>query len=226
MTLSRRTVMAGAAALPLANIACAAGEVTVHVDSGKSLGRIPDDFMGLGFEISSVAVPGLLSASNHAYVRLVRDLGRQGVIRIGGNTSDFATYDAHGTSVSAPKGTVVNESNLRELKTFVDATGWKLIWGLNLGDDKLDNAVAEARAVSGIMGDELLALEIGNEPDLFPAPAIAGPITAIPPGLPITGATKQRSAPFCRMLPSPGRTSPGPPTGWSSSRATNTTSRF
>jgi hypothetical protein len=168
MNMSRRNVVAGAAALPFApGNARAASPVTVRLDPGKSLGRIPDDFMGLGFEISSVAVPGLLSAKNHSYVRLVRNLGEKGVIRIGGNTSDFSRYDAHGTAVSAPKATVVTEDNLRELKTFVDALGWKLIWGLNLGDDKLDNAVAEARAVANIMGDGLLALEIGNEPDLF-----------------------------------------------------------
>jgi len=168
MKLSRRSVVAGAAALPFAAGALAAVPVTVRVDAGKSLGRISTDFMGLGFEISSVAVPGLLAASNHAYVDLVRELGRDGVIRIGGNTSDFSRYDPHGTAVSAPKATVVTEANLRELKTFVDAVGWKLIWGLNLGDDKLDNAVEEARAIAGIMSDRLLALEIGNEPDLFP----------------------------------------------------------
>jgi hypothetical protein len=168
MVMSRRNVVAGAAALPfIATNARAAGQVTVRVDPSKSLGRVPEDFMGLGFEISSVAVPGLLSASNSEYVRLVRELGGPGVIRIGGNTSDFSRYDPHGTAVSAPKATAVTEANLRELKTFVDATGWKLIWGLNLGDDRLDNTVEEARAVSNIMGGKLLALEVGNEPDLF-----------------------------------------------------------
>jgi len=171
MILSRRTVIAGAAALPFAPVRAqntAMRKIAVTVDTAKTLATIPPDFMGLGFEISSVAVPGLLAASNRTYVKLVRGLGRQGVIRIGGNTSDFSRYDAHGTAVSAPKATVVTEANLRELKTFVDAIGWKLIWGLNLGDDRLDNAVEEARAVAGIMGDRLLALEIGNEPDLFP----------------------------------------------------------
>jgi len=169
MIMSRRDAMARAAALAFAaGTARAAGQVTVRVDTSKSLGHVADDYMGLGFEISSVAVPGLLSAKNHTYVRLVRNLGRKGVVRIGGNTSDFARYDAHGTAVSAPKATLVTEANLRELKSFMDAIGWKLIWGLNLGDDKLDNAVEEARAVANIMGDRLLALEIGNEPDLFP----------------------------------------------------------
>jgi hypothetical protein len=176
MILSRRTAMAGAAALPFASAgAQTVRKVAVTVDAGKVLASIPPDYMGLGFEISSVAVPGLLAATNHAYVRLVRNLGRQGVIRIGGNTSDFSRYDANGAPVSAPKATVVNDANLRELKGFVDAVDWKLIWGLNLGDDKLDNAVAEARAVAGIMGDHLLALEIGNEPDLFPRSGHRGP---------------------------------------------------
>src|SRR5580698_5851856 len=124
MKLSRRNVVAGAAALPFA-AARAATPVTVRVDAGKAKGRIPEDFMGLGFEISSVAVPGLLAASNPAYVDLVRGLGGKGVIRVGGNTSDFSRYDAHGTPVSAPKATVVTEANLREPKTFVDAIGWK-----------------------------------------------------------------------------------------------------
>lgn len=224
MVLSRRTVMTGAAALPFAaSGARAAGQVIVSVDTGKLLAAIPADYMGLGFEISSVAVPGLLSATNHAYVKLVQGLGHHGVIRIGGNTADFARYDANGQAVSAPKASVVTEANLRELKTFVDAIGWKLIWGLNLGDDKLDNAVAEARAVSDIMGDRLLALEIGNEPDLFPAPATAAPITAIPPGSPTIAATNPRSGPCCRMRPLPDPISPAPLTGWSSSPATNAT---
>jgi hypothetical protein len=172
MTLSRRHVLGAATALPFTS-ACARaapGQVTVRVDVSKSLGRIPTDFMGLGYEISSVAVPGLLSAKNNDYVQLLLGLGieGQGIIRVGGNTSDFSRYDAHGTPVSAPKATVVSEANLRDLRGFLDAIKWKLIWGLNLGDDRLDNAVEEARAVANIMGDKLLALEIGNEPDLFP----------------------------------------------------------
>jgi hypothetical protein len=174
MVMSRRNVVAGAAALPFAaKAARAAVPVTVTIDNTHAGGIIQADFMGLGYEISSVAVPGLLSARNTPYVQLVRNLGRnefmdrRGVIRIGGNTSDFSRYDAHGMPVSSPKGTVVTEANLVELGTFLDALRWNLIWGLNLGDDKLDNAVEEARAVARVLGNRLIAFEIGNEPDLF-----------------------------------------------------------
>ncbi len=123
--------------------------------------------MGLGYEISSVATPGLLSASNRIYVELVRQLGRGGVIRVGGNTSDYSAFSPHAAAVSAPKATVINEQSLRDLAGFLRATGWSLIWGLNLGGGSIDQAVEEARAVASTAGDRLLAFEIGNEPDLF-----------------------------------------------------------
>jgi hypothetical protein len=166
MLLTRRSLLAASAALCVAP-ARAADTVSIKIDASQRQPAVPADYMGLGYEISSVAVPGLLSAKNGAYVKLVRNLGAKGVIRVGGNTSDFSSYDAKGEAKSLPKGTVVTDGNFRELTTFLDATGWKLIWGLNLGGDRLDNAVAEARAIVETMGDRLQALEIGNEPDLF-----------------------------------------------------------
>jgi hypothetical protein len=143
----------------------AAVQVRVHPD--EALGEIPSDFMGLGYEISAVAKPGLMSGKNAAYVQFVRTLGARGVIRIGGNTSDYATFTQSGDVVSAPKATVVNERSIRDLATFLDATGWQLIWGLNLGRGTIDQAVTEAQVVANATGKNLLAIEIGNEPDLF-----------------------------------------------------------
>jgi hypothetical protein len=168
MTLSRRTMLAATAAMSFApGAAHAASTVSIRLNPQHVLRTLPADYMGLGFEASSVATPGLLSADNHAYVQLVRNLGQKGVIRIGGNVSDFSIYDANGASKSLPKDTVLAAQDLRRLRGFLDTIGWKLIWGLNLGGDHLDNAVEEARAVTAIMGDRLIALEVGNEPDLF-----------------------------------------------------------
>ena len=146
-------------------------EVRVRLDPAQTVAIIPSDFMGLGYEISSVARPGLLSAQNSIYVQLVRTLGARGVIRVGGNTSDYSSYSATGQPLSSPEGkagSVVNDAVLRDLGSFLDATGWKLIWGLNLGNGTLENAVAEAKAVTAASKGNLLAFEIGNEPDLFP----------------------------------------------------------
>ena len=176
--MNRRTFLAGSAGLSVLlsdrRLSSAAADapradqtVRLKVDTTRVLGTIPADFIGLGYEISSVATPGLLSANNRRYVQLVRTLGPHGVIRVGGNTSDDAAFSPDGKSVSAPKGTVVNEANLQDLASFLDATGWKLIWGLNLGSGNESNAVAEAQSVAAAVKHKLLAFEIGNEPDLF-----------------------------------------------------------
>jgi hypothetical protein len=167
--VQRRTFIAGGllAACRPAFSASSENAVTVTGDVERRLGAIAAEFIGLGYEISSVAIPGLLSARNTTYVQLVRNLSREGVIRVGGNTSDDASYAPDGTAVSAPKGTVVNDAMLQQLGSFLQATNWKLIWGLNLGTGDERQAAAEAQAVSRAASSHLLAFEIGNEPDLF-----------------------------------------------------------
>lgn len=164
-------IPAGLAQLSFADSASSPGpEIRLHVDPTRTVATIPPDFMGLGYEISSVARPGLLSATNSVYVQLVRTLGKQGVIRIGGNTADYASYSANGAPASLPEGkggSVVNDAVLRDLGGFLEATGWQLIWALNLGSGSVENAVEEARSVIRTAGNHLLAFEIGNEPDLF-----------------------------------------------------------
>ena len=139
----------------------------VTVGRGASLHSISPDFMGLGYEISSIARPGLMSSANSVYVQLVRTLGARGVVRVGGNTADYARYGAAAPAVSSPYGTVVDDAALHELGGFLQATGWNLIWALNLGSGSEADAVTEARAVTAVAGERLLAFEIGNEPDLF-----------------------------------------------------------
>jgi hypothetical protein len=141
--------------------------VRINISLRKRRGRIPHDFMGLGYEISSVAISGLLSDKNRAHVRLVRGLRANGVIRVGGITSDSASFAPDAVASPAAKATVINAGNLSELAAFLDATGWKLIWGLNLGDGDRLNATQEAVAVAAAVKDKLLAFEIGNEPDGF-----------------------------------------------------------
>ena len=178
MCPSRRKLLAGsvtAATLALARRSFGTearhpggtASVRIDVDTRRELSTIPADFIGLGYEISSVSHPGLLSAHNRVYVQLLRSLGSAGVIRVGGNTSDDALFAASGQAVASPKGTVVNTASLRQLGTFLDATGWKLIWGLNLGSGDERQAVEESEAVTTAVKDKLLAFEIGNEPDLF-----------------------------------------------------------
>jgi hypothetical protein len=169
--MNRREFLANsvraAGALAARSAFAAPAQASVMVRADQPLGMIAPDFMGLGYEISSVSRPGLLSPANKVYVQLVRTLGSRGVIRIGGNTADYAKYAPHAAPVSSAKGTVVNDAVLEDLGGFLQATGWKLIWALDLGKGTEADAIAEARIVSSIAGERLLAFEIGNEPDLF-----------------------------------------------------------
>ncbi len=177
MPFTRRSLLHGTAALAAAATLTrqtlaqptTPARLTLHPD--RTLATIPPDFLGLGYEISSVTRPNLLTPTNHEYINLIRTLSPQGVLRIGGNTADFATFSPNGAPVSSPKGTVVNQAALNDLRAFLDATGWRLIWSVNLGSGtaqpNIDAAVTEAVAVAATMGPRLLALEIGNEPDLF-----------------------------------------------------------
>jgi hypothetical protein len=141
--------------------------IGVRVRSGPPVATIPPGFLGLGYEISSVGRPGLLSRTDSVYAQLVRTLGFEGVVRVGGNTADYARYSPAAQAVSSPFETVVNDAVLQELGGFLQATRWKLIWALNLGRGSEADAIAEARAVQAVAGERLLAFEIGNEPDLF-----------------------------------------------------------
>lgn len=176
--------LAAAALMPVAPRASTAAtekNVGAHVSLDRTLATIPNGFLGLGYEISSVAQRGLLSPNNAALIRFVRNLGTAGVIRIGGNTSDLtAPWSATAQAVSAPKLTAVNGTVINDLAGFLRATGWKLIWGLNLGTGTLSSAVEEAAFVAAALRDSLLAFEIGNEPDLFSRNGLRGPAYGYP----------------------------------------------
>lgn len=164
--LNRRKFFSGLAGASVARAQNSAPRIQVQPEI--RLGRIPADFIGLGYEVSSVSQRGLFSGSNRPYVQFVRTLSPSGVIRIGGNTSDYASWSPDGPAVSSPKATVVDRQGVADLGTFLRATGWRLIWGFDLGRGTVDQAVNEAVAVAASCGDHLLAFEIGNEPDLFP----------------------------------------------------------
>jgi hypothetical protein len=144
------------------------GTVDVRVDTAITVGRIAPDFLGLGYEASAVAQRDYFSGKNSVLIRLYRNLGSQGLIRIGGNISDHTRYDPRGVSAARTERqvTVINDSDLARLGAFARATGWKVMWGLNVGTGTPQQAAAEAVAVTGALDGSLASLQIGNEVDL------------------------------------------------------------
>jgi hypothetical protein len=116
----------------------------------------------------------------------LRTLNHDGVLRIGGYSMDLV-WPAFGkwSDTPAPEqaiGGTVDQSDLDALKQLLDDTGWKVTLGLPLKtvidpskiknpskdpspDVSLDQVVAEVAAAHETLGDDLLAVEVGNEYD-------------------------------------------------------------
>jgi hypothetical protein len=140
---------------------------------------VPKDFIGLSYEAAQLANPAFFSADNTALIQLFRTLAPAGNLRIGGGTSEFTRYTDESpasipfevfgpdTSRTEKHGTLTSRRALENLRAFLDATGWNCLYGLNLGQGTVENAVREAAAAQRILGHRLLAFQIGNEPDSF-----------------------------------------------------------
>jgi hypothetical protein len=156
--------------------------VTLSINSAAKRIPLPSRFTGLSYESAQLGNPGYFSADNKELISLVRQLGIKGVLRIGGSTSDFDHWAPRhiprtaswfepanpDTGENAVVQAVVTETAIDELRTFLDATGWSLIYGIDLGHGSPEQAADEAAYVVQKIGPALMALQIGNEPDLFP----------------------------------------------------------
>ena len=158
---------------------------------------ISQDFTGLSYESAQLGNPHFFSGQNSGLAGFIRRLGKSGVLRIGGNTSEFCYWTPGAANAAArpdvaqlSKGDAVNPiafnlavgpdtghkgptpvnitpQTIRNLRDFLDACGWKLIYGLNMGTGTPEAAAEEAAYVSDTIGDKLIAFQLCNEPDLF-----------------------------------------------------------
>jgi hypothetical protein len=172
--LTRRTVLknglkAAAGLTMAAGVPCLADATPLLKLSLAKTDPVPvqDDFIGLGYEMSSVAPLGLLSPSNHIYVDLVKGLGKAGVLRVGGIVADYTRYEPNGTIAADRQNTVITRASVEQFAAFLNKIGWRAIWSVNFAQGTIDEAIEEARAVFEILGSRLLALEIGNEVDNY-----------------------------------------------------------
>ena len=170
-TLAFFVLGAVAAGAQVPGVPAPAAVVRLQVDPASFVSQIPDDFVGFGYETSAAARPGFFSPGNATLVQLYRTLGADGLVRIGGNISDYTRFLPAGVPVvkPQPETTIINRAALDGLAAFLRATGWTAMWGLNLKTGSKQQAVEEALAVNAALGDRLHSFEIGNEVDLRPA---------------------------------------------------------
>ena len=110
-------------------------------------------------------------ALNPVFLQLVRNLdpGQSPVIRIGGDSADWAWVPAPGITKPLGAKVTITPDLLRVLGALGTHLDARLILGLNLEADNVSVARAEAVAfVRSIGRAHVRAFEIGNEPELYP----------------------------------------------------------
>jgi hypothetical protein len=94
-----------------------------YEDAGRA---IAPDFIGLRYESAVVAANDFFTADNRTLLRLLRTLGSQGVLRIGGNTSERTLWRTQDTP--APRENfIITPFAIDRLAGFLRALGWRLI---------------------------------------------------------------------------------------------------
>jgi hypothetical protein len=139
----------------------AAPAVDVRVDpvSKSQVGR---DFAGFSYEKDRVGAR-MFNARNTDLVHLFRLLGPS-LLRIGGNLVDMTNWNPAGTGGKAEE---VTPGDVRELAIFARATGWKVVYGINLRTNTPEKAAEEAAEAAKLLGGDLVAFEVGNEPNVY-----------------------------------------------------------
>lgn len=82
-----------------------AGTLSI-AESAPSPFTIPSDFIGLSYESAQLANPAFFSAQNTALITLFRELTDDGVLRLGGGTSEFTAFTTEESLSSPPLDTV------------------------------------------------------------------------------------------------------------------------
>jgi hypothetical protein len=142
---------------------------------------VPADYTGFSYETVQLADPSFFAADNYTLVALFRLLSPRGVLRIGGNSSEFCWWQTkpdqqpppdpssagHADNWMPHNLTAIQPVAVDRLAGFLDATKWKAIYGLNLGTGTPDRAAEESAYVARTLGSRLLYFQIGNEPEFY-----------------------------------------------------------
>jgi hypothetical protein len=134
---------------------------TVTVGQAAS-GHVGHDFAGFSYEKDRVGA-GMFDVKDTDLVRLFRLLGPSS-LRIGANLVDLTPWNPTGAGGSAAE---VAPPDVQKLAAFVKATGWKVIYGLNLKTGTPQLAADEAAVAAKALGNSLTAFEVGNEPNFY-----------------------------------------------------------
>jgi hypothetical protein len=192
--LNRRRFLwsAGAAAVAVKGASAQRSQIELSLlPASADWKTIPTDFVGLSYESGQLYNASFFSPANTALIEAFRALTPKGVLRMGGHLSNITPWEGvgqddpkqirgvrHGIedywewplvdpTVQQNKRGTITRAALRNLRGFLDAVDWRLMYGLNFASGSAARAADEAAAVQELIGDRLLAFVIGNEVDGF-----------------------------------------------------------
>src|SRR6266852_2532299 len=182
--LTRRRFLATAACTMAATRLHAQGQSKVRVALSiprEATGpRMPIDFVGLSYEVQQLRDPSFFSGQNSGLIREFKALSSTGILRLGGNTSEFAYWKPKPDSpepehpqvrevLGEPKAQyyAVTPEAVRNLAEFLQTAGWNCVYGIGMGTNTPARAAEEAAFVAETLGNRLQYFQIGNEADLF-----------------------------------------------------------
>lgn len=180
---SRRATAQGliaTAVLIVAVLVTGCGDSAPRADASAQVGTplsgvrpMPPGFVGISMEYQSAAlVAGPASDPDRVVEQLIAGMapGQDPVVRIGGDSTDHTWWPAPGLSDPDREAFRLTPAWLASLRTLAQSVHARMVLGINLEADNPRLSAAEARAlVSGIGARPVQALEIGNEPSLYPS---------------------------------------------------------
>ena len=141
---------------------------------------MPADFVGLSYEVQQLTDPSFFAVNNTGLIGQFKALAPRGVLRLGGNTSEFGWWKATPGSSEPehpqtrvvegepkPQYYAVTPEAVWNLAGFLKATGWTCLYGIGMGTNTPERAAEEAAFVAKTLGASLQYFQIGNEVDLF-----------------------------------------------------------
>jgi len=160
------------------------GAPTVRATLAVSTNRthtIPKNFIGLSYESQQLADPAFFSPKNKQLIAQFKALSPAGVLRIGGNTTEFSWWQPTPAATMPPRperaaytgeptnalSYSITPAAIDNLAKFLKATGWTCIYGLNLGNGSPAIDADEAAYAAAALGPHLEYFQIGNEVDDF-----------------------------------------------------------
>lgn len=174
-------VILAAAVAALAATGCGGNATHAHTEAarptfavtGATTGQpIPSGFVGLSLEMKTLEDYAGTDpdAINPVFLHLIEDIapGQSPVLRLGGDSTDWSWWPI--PNVPRPPGVTftLTPNWFAVAHSLATAVRGKLILGVDLEADNRTVAAGEANAMVARIGrDQLAALELGNEPELY-----------------------------------------------------------